>query len=359
MSVYNFCAGPAGLPKEVMKKAQQEFVNWQNVGVSVMEMSHRSRAFIDLAQQSEQDLRELMKISDDYAVLFMHGGGRGQFSAVPLNLHQNNQSAVYINTGIWSDGAFTEAKKFTDAIALNVRQDTANAFNVVSPKDWMLPPDAAYIHYCSNETIDGIELFDVPKHNAPVVVDMSSNILSKTMQVEDYDVIYAGAQKNIGPSGLAIVIIKKSLLEREGLPKPSILDYALEAKKESMYNTPPTFSWYLAAEVFKWLKAQGGVSAIEQHNIEKAKKLYEYIDNSAFYHNKVNPAVRSRMNVPFWLKNEAFNQAFLAQSEQAGLLALEGHRMVGGMRASIYNAMPTQGIDALISFMHKFEKEHA
>lgn len=359
MSVYNFCAGPASLPKEVLEKAQKEFLNWQGLGVNVMEVSHRSAEFIALAEQSERDLRDLMNISDEYAVLFMHGGGRGQFAAVPQNLHLPDKSAVYVNTGIWSDGAFSEAQKFTQAVEINVRNDDNGQFNCLKPEQWALPQDASYIHYCPNETIDGIEIFDTVKHDAPIVADMSSNILSREIDVNQFDLIYAGAQKNIGPSGLAIVIVKKSLLSREGTEKASIFDYALEAKKESMYNTPPTYSWYLAAEVFKWLKAQGGVAAIEQVNIEKATLLYDFIDNSQFYKNTVASDFRSRMNVPFWLNDESLNKAFLAESKQAGLLALEGHRMVGGMRASIYNAMPIDGIKALVDFMHKFEKEHS
>ena len=324
-----------------------------------MEISHRSKEFLALAEQSEQDLRDLLNINDDYAVLFMHGGGRGQFSAVPQNLHLPDFPAVYVNSGIWSDGAFTEAKKFTNALEVNVRKDTAQSFNCLAPNEWQLPADASYIHYCPNETIDGIEIFDTVKHSAPIVADMSSNILSREIDINDFDLIYAGAQKNIGPSGLAIVIIKKTLLERAGTTKPSILDYKLEYKKESMYNTPPTYSWYLAAEVFKWLKTQGGVKAMEQKNIEKAALLYDFIDNSSFYNNKVAIDYRSRMNVPFWLNNETLNKQFLNQSQQAGLLALEGHRYVGGMRASIYNAMPIEGIKTLINFMHKFEKEHS
>jgi phosphoserine aminotransferase len=359
MDVFNFCAGPASLPKKVLEKAQAEFLNWQQLGVNVMEISHRSKEFLALAEQSEQDLRDLLKISNDYAVLFMHGGGRGQFSAVPQNLHLPDVPAVYVNSGIWSDGAFKEAQKFTNAVEINIRQDAANNFDCISPNQWQLPEQASYIHYCPNETIDGIEIFDTVKHSAPIVADMSSNILSREINIEDFDLIYAGAQKNIGPSGLAIVIVKKSLLGRAGTTKASILDYELEFKKESMYNTPPTYSWYLAAEVFKWLKAEGGVKAMEEKNIEKAALLYDFIDNSAFYHNKVATKFRSRMNVPFWLKNEALNAQFLSQSEQAGLLALEGHRYVGGMRASIYNAMPIEGVKALINFMCAFEKEHS
>lgn len=358
MSVFNFCAGPAGLPRAVMEKAQQEFLNWQDLGINVMEISHRSKDFIALAEQSEQDLRDLMNISDEYAVLFMHGGGRGQFAAVPLNLHQDGLTAAYLNTGVWSDGAYEEATKFTHAEEFNIRNDQDGFLSVKAQADWGLTGDYSYVHYCPNETIEGIELFDVPSVNAPLVADMSSNILSRQINVDQFDLIYAGAQKNIGPSGLAIVIVKKSLFERQGKATPSIFDYALQAQKESMFNTPPTYSWYLAAEVFKWLKAQGGVSAIEAQNIEKANLLYDYIDNSSFYANKVDPKFRSRMNVPFLLADESKNQLFLKQSAEQGLLALEGHRIVGGMRASIYNSLTLEGIKALVSFMQKFEKEH-
>ena len=359
MNVYNFCAGPATLPPDVMKKAQAEFLNWQDMGVSVMEISHRSEPFLAVAAQSEARLRRLMNIPDDYAVLFMHGGGRGQFSAVPLNLHVEGKAAVYCNSGVWSQGALDEANKFIETVNINVRKDTATGFDVTPASDWNLPLDASYVHYCPNETIDGVELFDVPKHpTAPIVADMSSNILSREIDVSAFDLIYAGAQKNIGPSGLTIVIIKKSLLERKGLPRPGILDYSLEHKQGSMFNTPPTFAWYLANEVFAWLEAQGGVKAMEAINKQKAELLYDFIDQSGFYSNKVAKHCRSLMNVPFWLNNEKLNDLFLSQANQAGLLALEGHRSVGGMRASIYNALPLEGVQALVDFMAVFAKEN-
>jgi len=359
MSVFNFCAGPAMLPKEVMEKAQKEFIDWQNMGVSVMEISHRSEPFLALAKRCDATLRRLMNISDEFEILFMHGGGRGQFAAVPLNLHQDGKPAVYCENGIWSKGAGDEAAKFTQVERIDIRTDEGGMFDVLHTEKWVLPEDAAYIHYCPNETIDGIEIFDVPKHpSAPIVADMSSNILSREIDVNQFDLIYAGAQKNIGPSGLAIVIVRKSLLERQGLAKPGILDYALEASQGSMYNTPPTFAWYLAAEVFDWLERNGGVAAMEQHNKEKAALLYDYIDASDFYTNKVAKHCRSLMNVPFWLNDESLNSLFLEKAEQAGLLALEGHRFVGGMRASIYNAMPLEGSRALIDFMDAFAREH-
>ncbi|CAH9058423.1 Phosphoserine aminotransferase [Pseudoalteromonas sp. CIP111854] len=360
MTVYNFCAGPAMLPPEVMNKAQQEFLNWQNLGVSVMEMSHRSAPFLAMVKECEASLRRLMAISDEFDVLFMHGGGRGQFAAVPLNLHLDNAPGVYIENGIWSTGATQEGARFTTVEGINVRNDDNGQFDIKPVNQWLLPENASFIHYCPNETIDGIEIFDVPKHKtAPIVADMSSMILSREINVDDFDVIYAGAQKNIGPSGLCIVIIRKTLLAREGLPCPSILDYKIEAKQGSMYNTPPTFSWYLAAEVFKYLEANGGVQAMEVHNKNKAAILYDYIDGSDFYSNKVAKHCRSLMNVPFWLKDDNLNAEFLAQAAQNNLVALEGHRLVGGMRASIYNAMPIEGINALVSFMEKFAKEHS
>jgi phosphoserine aminotransferase len=359
MSKYNFCAGPAMLPQVVMQKAQKEFLEWQDLGVSVMEISHRSKEFLALTKKCETSLRGLMNISDEFDVLFMHGGGRGQFSAVPLNLHQTGKTAVYCENGVWSKGATDEANKFTQTASIDVRDDADGLFSVKTVAEWVLPADASYIHFCPNETIDGIEIFDVPSHpTAPIIADMSSTILSREIDVNQFDLIYAGAQKNIGPSGLAIVIIRKTLLERKGLPKPGILDYALEAKQGSMFNTPPTFAWYLAAEVFEWLESNGGVKAMESQNIAKAQLLYDFIDNSDFYSNKVAKHCRSRMNVPFWLNDERLNSKFVAKSNEAGLLALEGHRVVGGMRASIYNAMPLEGVQALVDFMATFAEEH-
>lgn len=359
MSKYNFCAGPAMLPPAVMEKAQKEFIDWQGLGVSVMEISHRSKKFLALTEKCEASLRRLMNVSDEFEVLFMHGGGRGQFSAVPLNLHQENKSAVYYENGVWSKSATDEANKFTQTTAIDIRNDADGQFSIKPVADWQLPADPSYIHYCPNETIDGLEIFDVPSHpTAPIIADMSSTILSREIDVNQFDLIYAGAQKNIGPSGISIVIVRKTLLAREGLPRPGILDYALEAKQSSMFNTPPTFAWYLAAEVFEWLEQNGGVKTMEAQNIAKAELLYNFIDNSDFYFNKVAKHSRSRMNVPFWLNDESLNSKFVAQSNDAGLMALEGHRSVGGMRASIYNAMPLAGVQALVDFMEKFAKEH-
>lgn len=357
--VYNFCAGPAMLPKPVMAKAQEELVNWQGLGVSVMELSHRSPEFIAVATQAEQDLRELLNIPDNYKVLFCHGGGRGQFSAVPMNLLSKDKSADYVVTGSWSKSAVAEAKHYGDIDVIEAVEEHNGVKCVTCPTSWGLNPDAAYVHYCPNETVDGIEVFDVPETNGvPLVADMSSTILSRPIDISKFGVIYAGAQKNIGPSGLTLVIIRDDLLGNARKTTPAVLDYTITAEKESMFNTPPTYAWYLAGLVFQWLKNLGGVSAVEAKNIEKAQKLYQFIDQSDFYINTISAENRSRMNVPFWLKDESLNNAFLQQSEEADLLALKGHRSVGGMRASIYNAMPVEGVEALITFMKKFEQEN-
>jgi len=357
--VYNFCAGPAMLPKPVMAKAQEELVNWQGLGVSVMELSHRSPEFIAVATQAEQDLRELLNIPDNYKVLFCHGGGRGQFSAVPMNLLPKDKSADYVVTGSWSKSAVAEAKHYGDINVIEAVEEHNGEKYVTCATTWGLNPDAAYVHYCPNETVDGIEMFDVPETNVvPLVADMSSTILSRPIDISKFGVIYAGAQKNIGPSGLTLVIIRDDLLGNARKTTPAVLDYTITAEKESMFNTPPTYAWYLAGLVFQWLKNLGGVSAVEAKNIKKAQKLYQFIDQSDFYINTISAENRSRMNVPFWLKDESLNNAFLQQSEEADLLALKGHRSVGGMRASIYNAMPVEGVEALITFMKKFEQEN-
>lgn len=357
--VYNFCAGPAMLPVPVMAKAQEELVNWQGLGVSVMELSHRSAEFIEVATAAEQDLRELLNIPDNYKVLFCHGGGRGQFSAVPMNLLPKGKSADYVVSGSWSKSAVAEAQHYGDINVVNVVEEINGVKRVMPSKDWALSKDAAYVHYCPNETVDGIEMFDIPETNGvPLVADMSSTILSRPIDLSKFGVIYAGAQKNIGPSGLTLVIIRDDLLGNAHKTTPAVLDYTITAEKDSMFNTPPTYAWYLAGLVFKWLKGLGGVDAIEGKNIEKAQKLYQFIDQSEFYQNQISPVNRSRMNVPFWLADESLNKRFLEQAESQGLLALKGHRIVGGMRASIYNAMPVEGVEALITFMKKFEQEN-
>jgi len=356
--VYNFCAGPAMLPAAVMKKAQQEFINWNDHGISVMEFSHRDKHYMAMASEAEANLRKLMNIPDNYKVLFSHGGGRGQFSAVPLNLIGLTGKADYLVTGSWSKSAISEAQKYGE-VNIVAQPTTVDGLNVVAPREtWQLSDDAAYFHYCPNETVDGIEMLEEPNVDVPLVADLSSTILSREIDVSKYGVIYAGAQKNIGPSGLAIVIVRDDLLGHALDVTPSIFDYKITADSDSMYNTPPTFAWYLAGEVFKWLLDNGGVAAMEKVNHQKADLLYNFIDTNDFYGNKVAPEYRSRMNVTFFLGDDSLNSEFIKQAEANGLMALKGHRSVGGMRASIYNAMPLEGVQALVDFMAKFANEN-
>jgi len=357
---YNFSAGPAMLPHEVMLQAQAELLDWQGTGGSVMEISHRDPAFMRMAEQAEQDLRELMAIPDHYHVLFMHGGGRGQFSAVPQNIAAPDATVNYLNTGIWSEFAIREAGKFVRQVNVAGGTIATPQGKAITPRaDWQLDDNAAYFHYCPNETVDGIALHEIPTDiNAPIVADMSSNILSEPIDVSRFGVIYAGAQKNIGPSGFAITIVDKALLGKPQRELSTIMDFAVQAEQGSMYNTPNTYAWYIAGLVFQWLKRQGGVAAMGKINHEKARRLYDYIDRSAFYRNEVHPANRSIMNVPFLLADDKLNDVFLKQASEQGLVGLKGHRFVGGMRASIYNAMPLAGVDALISFMHDFAQKN-
>ena len=361
-AIFNFCAGPAMLPSSVMQKAQKELLNWNGLGISVMEISHRSKEFIALTEQAEANLRALMEIPSNYHVLFMHGGGRGQFSAVVNNFLGNNGKALYLVDGSWSKAAVEEAEKLAgksnvDSIELVKK---ANGLNqVVIPDLTQIDKDYRYVHYCPNETVDGIEIFDDINSPWPVIADMSSNILSRKIDVSKFGLIYAGAQKNIGPSGLSIVIVRDDMLALPSLPQSSIMDYRLAVENDSMYNTPPTFAWYLAAEVFSWLKSVGGVDAMEKLNIDKAKRLYECIDELDFYVSGVAKENRSRMNVTFQLTNPQLDSQFLAEAQAAGLVALKGHRSVGGMRASLYNAMPIEGVDALVSFMKQFAAENS
>ena len=349
------------LPEAVMQHAQQEFCNWQGLGVSVMEMSHRSPEFMEMAATAEQDLRDLMEIPDNYKVLFCHGGGRGQFAAVPLNLLNDKLDADYLLTGQWSKSAVVEAKKHARIAETNILSETADGkVSVQSCADWQVNAGAAYVHYCTNETIEGVELFDIPETGVvPLVADMSSMILSRPIDVSKFGVIYAGAQKNIGPSGLSIVIVRDDLIGKARSVIPSILDYKVQADANSMYNTPPTYAWYLAGLVFKWLIDQGGLVEVEKKNIAKAELLYNFIDNSSFYANNIDRSVRSRMNIPFTLADDNLNEAFLIESKDAGLLTLKGHKLVGGMRASIYNAMPIEGVQALVDFMTAFAKKYS
>jgi len=358
--VFNFCAGPAMLPAPVMKRAQKEFINWNNTGSSVMELSHRSGIYMEMAATAEADLRELMSIPEYYKVLFCHGGGRGQFSAVPLNLLPAGKTADYIVNGSWSKAAALEAQNFGDINVINVRNEDEQGVSSLLPSQaWPLTENAAYVHYCPNETVDGIEMNEIPETNClPFVSDMSSTILSHKIDVTKFGLIYAGAQKNIGPSGLTIIIVHEDLLGHAQQATPCIMNYHTAANNDSMYNTPPTYAWYLAGLVFQWLKALGGVDAIAKVNQDKAQLLYQAIDNSSFYDNNIESQYRSKMNVPFWLTDESLNDKFIEQSEQQGLMALKGHRIVGGMRASIYNAMPIEGVQALVAFMNKFEQEN-
>lgn len=356
--VYNFCAGPAALPEAVLKQASEEMLDWQGRGLSVMEMSHRSSEMVSIAEQAEQDLRDLLGISDDYAVLFLQGGASTQFAAVPLNLAQAGDTVDYINTGQWSKKAIKEAGRFAN---VNVAASSeADGFcSVPSVDSWKLSDDAAYVHVTPNETIGGVEFPFIPETSAPLVADMSSTILSRPLDVSRFGLIYAGAQKNIGPAGLTLVIVRRDLLGKARAECPAMLDYQVAADADSMYNTPPTYSWYLAGLVFQWLKAQGGLDAMAEINARKAKKLYDFIDASDFYANPVAVSDRSWMNVPFTLADSALDKAFLSGADEAGLLNLKGHRSVGGMRASIYNAVPEAAVDALIAYMSDFAKRQA
>ena len=358
MTTYNFCAGPAMLPTEIMLQAQEELINWHGRGCSIMEMSHRGKEFIKVAADAEQDLRDLLKVPANYKVLFMHGGGRGQFAAVPLNLLKAGQSADYIVSGAWSKAAAEEAHKFGTIAVQGINQKNNGVRSLLAAKDWQINPNSAFVHFCPNETVDGLEFTDLPQTNVPLVSDLSSTILSRPIEVAKHGVIYAGAQKNIGPSGLTLAIVREDLLPAAGANIPAVLDYRLAAENDSMFNTPPTYAWYLAGLVFKWLKQQGGVEAMAVRNLEKANTLYQFIDQSAFYSNDVDPTYRSWMNVPFFLADERLNDLFVSNAEAEGLLALKGHRMVGGMRASIYNAMPLAGVQTLVSFMREFERVH-
>ncbi len=356
--IYNFSAGPACLPKAVLKQAQEEMLDWQGAGISVMEMSHRGKAFMSIAAQAEADLRELMAIPEHYKVLFLQGGASAQFANVPINLLRGKKGADYIYTGQWSKKAIAEAKRLCE---VNVAASAeANAFSQLpAQSEWQLNSDAAYVHYTPNETIGGLEFHWTPETgDVPLVADMSSTILSRPIDVSKYGVIYAGAQKNIGPAGLTVVIVRDDLIGETVAGMPAMCDYKIMADNDSMYNTPPTYGWYLAGLVFAWLKKNGGLSAMAEINQRKAEKLYGAIDTSGFYANPIDPACRSRMNIPFTLADAALDGAFLSGAKEAGLETLKGHRSVGGMRASIYNAMPEAGVDALISFMADFEKRH-
>lgn len=355
---YNFSAGPSALPEDVLKQAQHELLDWHGLGLSIMEMSHRSKEFVAVAAEAEQDLRDLMKIPDNYKVLFMQGGASSQFSMIPMNLLRGKTTADYINTGDWSKKAIKEASRYCD-VNVVATTEADNFTSVPAQSELKLNPDAAYVHYTPNETIRGVEFDYIPDTgDVPLVADMSSNILSRPIDVSRFAMIYAGAQKNIGPAGLTVVIVRDDLLGDILPTTPALYDYKVNADADSMLNTPPTFGWYLAGLVFKWLKAQGGVEGIAELNRRKAEKLYAAIDSNPFYSNPVAINARSWMNVPFILANADLDKLFLQEAQDKGLLNLPGHRSVGGMRASIYNAVPEEGVDALIAFMQDFSRRH-
>jgi len=355
---YNFSAGPAMLPQEVLEQAQAEMLDWNGSGISVMEMSHRGKDYMSIAAEAEADLREIMSIPENYKVLFLQGGASSQFAAIPLNLLRGNDSADYVNTGAWSKKAIAEANRYCSVNVVSSSED--NNFSSIRPyESWDTNPDAAYLHYTPNETIGGLEFPWIPDAgDTPLIADMSSTILSRPLDVTKFGMIYAGAQKNIGPAGLTIVIIRDDLIGEAMDICPAMMNYEVMAKADSMYNTPPTYAWYIAGLVFKWIKKQGGLEGIGEINKRKADKLYAAIDNSDFYKNPVEKEFRSWMNVPFTLANSDLDSKFLEQASARDLVTLKGHRSVGGMRASIYNAMPEAGIDALTEMMQDFEKQY-
>ena len=355
--IYNFSAGPAVLPKAVLQRAQAEMLDWHGSGMSVMEMSHRGKEFTGILAKTEADLRALLNIPQNYKVLFLQGGAIAENAVIPMNL-LNGGEADYVVTGSWSKRSVEDASAY-GKINVVASSEADNFTYVPAYSSWKLNKNAQYLHICTNETINGVEFDGLPDAGeVPIVADMSSHILSRPIDVSKYGVIYGGAQKNIGPAGLCIVIVREDMLGKAQTLTPDVFNWKKQAENQSMINTPPTYSIYIAGLVFEWLLEQGGVAAIEQVNIRKANLLYDYIDSTDFYLNKVAIDNRSRMNIPFFLKDESLNDAFLKGAEANGLLQLKGHRMVGGMRASIYNAMPIEGVQALISYMKAFEGAH-
>jgi len=356
---FNFSAGPATLPEPVLRQAQAEMLEWRDARASLVELSHRGAEFIEVAQQAEADLRRLLSIPTDYAVLFLQGGATAQQALIPLNFAAPGQAADYVLSGHWGKTAVKQARPYVDVrIAAS---SEAGGFRDIPPREaWTLTPGAAYVHITANETIHGVEFRGAPEvGEVPLVADFSSSIASEPIDVSRYGVIYAGAQKNLGPVGITVVIVRRDLLERAGQPRADIFDYRSHARSESMLNTPPTWNWYVLGLTVKWMLDEGGVEEFARRNARKAAMLYEVIDGSGgFYRNEVAPHARSRMNVPFFLREEALDKLFLAESKAAGLLALKGHRALGGMRASIYNAMPEEGVRALAEFMRDFQRRH-
>jgi phosphoserine aminotransferase len=359
MRAFNFSAGPAALPEPVLVQARDELLEWGGERASVMEVSHRGKAFVACAAQAEADLRELLAIPAGYRVLFLQGGATQHFAQIPMNFARSDQAADYVLSGHWSEKALAEAGTYCRPVVVASSAEGGYR-DIPDPATWRLSDDAAYVHYTPNETIHGVEFHDIPQVGAaPLVADMSSTILSRPLDVARFGMVYAGAQKNIGPSGLCVLIVREDLLERRPAPLARIFSYAAHAASDSMLNTPPTFAWYLAGLVFRWLKAQGGLAAMEAQNREKARLLYAAIDDSGgFYSNPVAARARSWMNVPFVLRDAALDAPFLAGAQEAGLMALKGHRALGGMRASLYNAMPVAGVQALVGFMQDFARRH-
>lgn len=356
----NFSAGPAKLPNEVLKQVQAELLDWQDTGASVMELSHRGKDFDGCAVQATADLRDILNIPNNYKILFSQGGARAQFAAVPLNILGDKKSADYINSGYWSMCAAKEAEKYCTVKEQNVLIDQDGLTAVKPMSEWQFSNDAAYLHYCPNETISGVAIFEEPHFddNKVVVADFSSCILSQPIDVSRYGIIYAGAQKNIGPSGITIVIVREDLIGHAKQALPSVLDYKILADHDSMFNTPPTFAWYMSGLVFKWIKKLGGLTAMQKRNQAKAEQLYNFIDHSDFYRNTVAKANRSIMNVTFLSPSEELDKLFVSEATKSRIIGIKGHRIAGGMRASIYNAMDIDGVNYLIDFMKQFEKQH-
>ena len=357
MRAFNFSPGPAALPEAVLEQARAEMLDYQGRGLSVMEMSHRSPEFMAIAETAEADLRALLDIGDDHHVLFLHGGASMQFAAVPMNLCAAGDVVDYIHTGSWGTKAIAEARRLAN-VHIAASSEAENFTRVPSPTEWRLTAGAAYCHITANETIGGVQFHDFPATGAPLVADMSSDLLSRPLDMGRFGLVYAGAQKNLGPAGLGVVIVRKDLVGRARTQTPRVLDYAIQAEHGSMFNTPPTFPWYIAGLVFRWAREQGGVLAMQRAAERKAAKLYTAIDESSFYHSPVRIADRSLMNVPFTLAEPRLDGAFLAGAEARRILNIRGHRSVGGMRASLYNAVSEKAVDALVAYMGDFEAEH-
>ena len=357
MRKWNFCAGPAVISEHVLAEVKEELLEWGDSGMSIMEMSHRSSIYDDVATTAKKDFIDLLNIPDTHDVLFLQGGATQQFATVPMNFGHIKKKADYVLSGTWSKKAISEASKILEVNTIASSEDK-NFSYAPDPKSWNLSEDSAYVHYCPNETIQGVAIHNIPELEKPLVADMSSVILSEPIDVSKFSLIYAGAQKNIGPAGLTMVIAEKSFMESDNPDLPNILRFSKHAESGSMLNTPPTFGWYMAGKVFKWIKKSGGLEFFKDQNHTKAKTLYSYIDNSSFYSNPVNIENRSIMNVPFILADKNLDSIFLKECEEVGLLNLKGHRSVGGMRASIYNAMPIEGVNQLVDFMKVFEAKH-